>query len=42
MSALADESAGYLAVTELETAPIEGQKPGTSGLRKKTKTFMGR
>jgi hypothetical protein len=24
----------------LSTAPIEGQKPGTSGLRKKTKLFM--
>ncbi len=24
----------------IETQPIEGQKPGTSGLRKKTKTFM--
>ena len=23
-----------------ETAPIDGQKPGTSGLRKKTRTFM--
>ncbi|MGB8621268.1 MAG: alpha-D-glucose phosphate-specific phosphoglucomutase [Paracoccaceae bacterium] len=24
----------------VETSPIEGQKPGTSGLRKKTRTFM--
>ena len=30
-----------LAVSELPTAPIEGQKPGTSGLRKSTATFMG-
>ena len=26
----------------IQTAPIEGQKPGTSGLRKKTRTFMER
>jgi phosphoglucomutase len=25
---------------KIETAPIEGQKPGTSGLRKKTRVFM--
>ena len=25
----------------ITTAPIEGQKPGTSGLRKKTRVFMG-
>jgi len=31
---------GSLDVSSLTTAPIEGQKPGTSGLRKKTKTFM--
>jgi len=30
-----------LAVTEIPTSPIEGQKPGTSGLRKSTATFMG-
>ena len=29
-----------LEVTLVSTAPIEGQKPGTSGLRKKTKLFM--
>jgi phosphoglucomutase len=29
-----------LRVEELPTAPIAGQKPGTSGLRKKTKEFM--
>ena len=31
--------ANPLAVTELATSPIEGQKPGTSGLRKKTRVF---
>ncbi|KAF5832542.1 hypothetical protein DUNSADRAFT_11536 [Dunaliella salina] len=29
------------AVKELPTQPIEGQKTGTSGLRKKTNVFMG-
>mmetsp|Transcript_24074 Transcript_24074/g.53306 ORF Transcript_24074/g.53306 Transcript_24074/m.53306 type:complete len:694 (+) Transcript_24074:69-2150(+) len=33
---------GDLTVTNEATAPIEGQKPGTSGLRKKTKVFMGK
>eukprot|EP00435_Cladocopium_sp_Y103_P063731 s832_g25.t1 len=33
---------GSLAVTNESTSPIEGQKPGTSGLRKKTKVFMGK
>jgi phosphoglucomutase len=28
-------------VITVATDPIEGQKPGTSGLRKKTRTFMG-
>ncbi|CAB9504174.1 Phosphoglucomutase-like protein 5 [Seminavis robusta] len=32
---------GPLKTTVVKTAPIEGQKPGTSGLRKKTKEFMG-
>ena len=29
-------------MTTIQTAPIAGQKPGTSGLRKKTPVFMGR
>lgn len=28
-------------VTTVQTRPIEGQKPGTSGLRKRTSVFMG-
>lgn len=32
---------GQLKPTTVSTAPIKGQKPGTSGLRKKTKEFMG-
>merc|ERR1719359_467061 len=37
----ADDVAKYFAVKSVTTAPIAGQKPGTSGLRKKTKEFMG-
>jgi phosphoglucomutase len=32
---------GELKPTVVSTSPIEGQKPGTSGLRKKTKVYMG-
>ncbi|CAI5742739.1 unnamed protein product [Peronospora destructor] len=31
---------GKLKLTTVKTAPFQDQKPGTSGLRKKTKTFM--
>jgi phosphoglucomutase len=37
---LVDETGSMLAVSTITTAPIAGQKPGTSGLRKKTKVFM--
>ncbi|MFZ5710597.1 MAG: alpha-D-glucose phosphate-specific phosphoglucomutase [Pseudomonadota bacterium] len=30
-----------MSVNRISTSPIEGQKPGTSGLRKKTAVFMG-
>lgn len=30
-----------MTITTIPTKPIDGQKPGTSGLRKKTKVFMG-
>ncbi len=31
-----------MSITTVETQPIQGQKPGTSGLRKKTQVFMQR
>jgi hypothetical protein len=34
-----DASGALLAVHDLPTKPIDGQKPGTSGLRKKTRVF---
>jgi phosphoglucomutase len=37
----ASDPAKALTVTTVPTSPIAGQKPGTSGLRKKTKEFMG-
>jgi len=30
-----------MSIHTVATAPIAGQKPGTSGLRKKTRVFMG-
>ena len=30
-----------MSIITVQTTPIEGQKPGTSGLRKKTRVFMG-
>jgi len=36
----AEVGLGKLRPTTVETGPIAGQKPGTSGLRKKTKEFM--
>ncbi|MCB1330476.1 MAG: alpha-D-glucose phosphate-specific phosphoglucomutase, partial [Maritimibacter sp.] len=29
-----------MSILTVETTPIKGQKPGTSGLRKKTRVFM--
>ena len=29
-----------MTITRIQTQPIDGQKPGTSGLRKKTTVFM--
>ncbi len=41
VTTLVDSTGSMLATSVLTTAPIDGQKPGTSGLRKKTKVFMG-
>eukprot|EP00452_MALV-II_sp_L67-6_P000345 gene345-38_t len=35
-----DLSSGVLSVKEVGTTPYDDQKPGTSGVRNKTKTFM--
>jgi len=40
MGATPSSSPMSLHITTVATTPFEGQKPGTSGLRKKTRTFM--
>ncbi len=40
VTSIIDETGSILEPSVLTTSPIEGQKPGTSGLRKKTKVFM--